>query len=318
MKIEKDVARISSGVVNEKTTGAPIAIEIENKDYSRWKDKVIEPMTTPRPGHADLSGAIKYRHPDLRHSLERASARETAMRVCVGSLCMQMLKPFGVCFQSKILSLGEQPINLSKEAYIRQVMKAGDTLGGVFEVNAHGVPAGLGSYTQWDKRLDGQIAQALISIPAMKGVEIGPAFENATKLGTQVHDPIRRDEFGNLTRLTNHAGGIEGGISNGEPIVALVAMKPISTTLASLPSVNLQTGVEQPYKYERSDFCALERALIIGESMLAFVIANAFLKKCGGDSFEEIQERYTLLKRAKLGDFKLDAKPWKFNYDKHF
>lgn len=344
MKIESDKVSISAGIINGKTTGAPIAMEVVNLDFKSWKDKEIEAMTIPRPGHADLTGAVKYQHPDLRLSLERASARETTTRVCVGALCKQLLSPFGILIGGYIRQLGQVSIlsnddakvdvlkqriqtalknefaspELSKCDAIREeisaCMKAKDTLGGIFEIAVLDAPIGLGSYAHWDRRLDGQLTQALMSIQAMKGVEIGPAFANATKRGTQVHDAmfINNDV---VTRHTNRAGGLEGGVTTGEPILIRVAMKPISTTLTPLPSVNLSSGEASVTKYERSDFCALPRAVPIGEAMVAFVIANALFEKLGGDSLGEMMPRFATLAKATVHDLELDNKPWQMHYE---
>ena len=315
MKIETDLLTVTAGIIQGKTTGAPIAFEIANLDHEKWRDRDIPAMTIPRPGHADLAGAIKYGHGDLRLSLERASARETAMRVAAGGFCKAIMKPFGIYFASKVVQIGKEARKdcSSRQPYIHSVMKQGDTLGGIFEVRASGIIPGLGSYSQWDRRLDGRIAQAMLSIPAMKGIEIGPAFENATKFGSEVHDPIHLESDGKLSRSSNNSGGLEGGVTNGEDIVVRVAMKPISTLLKKqIPSVDLQTGLASKYPYERSDFCAVERALVIGEAMLALVICDAFLEKIGGDSFDEIQKRYMLLKRANIRDINLEGKPWQW------
>lgn len=340
MKMERDEVTITSGVVAGHTTGAPIAIHVANIDYKNWKDKKIEAMTTPRPGHADLTGALKYGHTDLRHSLERASARETMMRVCIGNICKQLMAPFGIVVGGYVSQIGPVKIESNDDetnkiqtalnnefalanlndvekvhAAIKACMHDKDTLGGIFEIVALGVPPGLGSYAHWDRRLEAQIGAALLSIQAMKGVEFAHAFDNATRRGTEVHDEIFVDKEGNLNRKTNRAGGFEGGISTGSPIVARVAMKPISTTLRSLSSVNLATGEASPTSYERSDFCAVPRAVPIGEAMMAFVLANALFDKLGGDSLNEMLPRFHALKRNRLSDLHLDNTPWQFQYE---
>ncbi len=340
MKIEKDAVEIAAGVMNGCTTGGPIAFRIINRDYEKWRDREIEPMTTPRPGHADLTGAIKYGYRELRLALERASARETAARVAVGAACRRLLSEFDIVVGSYVTEIGgtEAPppedmpyperfaaaetndvrvANLDRvEAVrerIRQAMEDRDTLGGVIEVVALNVPPGLGSHVHWDRRLDARLAWALMSVHAMKGVEIGPAFENARRPGTQVHDEIFLED-GRLVRHTNRAGGFEGGITTGEPIVARVAMKPISTTLNPLRSVDLATGQPTTTRYERSDFCAVPRAGVILEAMTCFVLADALIEKLGGDSIEEMRPRFRALRQARLEDLVMDDQPWRFGY----
>ncbi len=340
MKIERDHVRILSGVQAGRTTGAPIALLLTNRDYKNWRDKDIPPMTVPRPGHADLTAAIKYGYRDLRLALERASARETAMRVAVGAICKRFLAEFGITVGSYVVETGgvvahippdmpyeerfaraeendvRCPVPEAAEAMrrrVREVMQARDTVGGVFEVVALNVPPGLGSHVHWDRRLTARIAAAMLSIHAMKGVEIGPAFENARKTGTQVHDEIFR-EGDRLVRRTNRAGGIEGGITTGMPIVVRVAMKPISTTLTPLRSVDLATGEATTTRYERSDFSAVPRAAVVGEAMLAIVLADALLEKLGGDSLDELRPRFDALRQARLSDLPMDNVPWRFGY----
>lgn len=343
MSIERDEVRITSGIANGFTTGAPIALLVENRDYKNWREKDIEPMTTPRPGHADLTGAIKYGYRELRIALERASARETTMRVAVGAICRKLLAEFGIAVGGYIVQVGdvkaavpddmpfEERFRIAEEndvrcpvidsveamhAAIHQIKVDKDTLGGVFEVAALNVPPGLGSHVHWDRRLDARIVAAMVSIHAMKGAEIGPAFENAGKRGTQVHDGIMlKDGTGELARRTNRAGGIEGGISTGEPILARVAMKPIATILQGMESVSLVTGQPEATVYERSDFCALPRAVPIGEAMMALVIADSLLEKLGGDSIGEMQPRFANLRRAKLEDLPMDNVEWRFGYE---
>lgn len=342
MSIERDEVRITSGVMNGLTTGAPIALLVENRDFKNWRDKDITPMTTPRPGHADLTGAVKYGYRDLRVALERASARETTMRVAVGAICKKLLAEFGITVGGYVVQVGDVqanipdnmpyeerfrtaeandvrcPVNDSVEAMheaIRQVKIDKDTLGGIFEVVALNVPPGLGSHVHHDRRLDARIVAALVSIHAMKGAEVGPAFDNAGKRGSQVHDEIFVNETGDLIRRTNRAGGIEGGISTGDPIVARAAMKPIATILQGMESVNLATGQPDRTTYERSDFCALPRAVPIGEAMLALVIADALLEKLGGDSVDEMRPRFAALRRARLDDLPMDNVEWRFGYE---
>jgi chorismate synthase len=343
MSIERDEVHITAGVMAGKTTGAPVALLVENRDYKNWKEKDIAPMTTPRPGHADLTGAIKYGYRDLRIALERASARETTMRVAVGAICKKLLAEFGMVVGGYVVQIGdvkaeidpklsyEDRFRLTEEndvrcpaldcveamhEAIRQVKIDQDTLGGVFEVIALHVPPGLGSHVQYDRRLDARIVAAMVSIHAIKGAEIGNAFEQATKRGSQVHDDIILGESdGGLTRRTNRAGGLEGGITTGEPIVARVAMKPISTMLRGAQSVNLATGQPEKTTYERSDFCALPRAVPIGEAMLAIVLSDALLEKLGGDSLDEMRPRFETLRRARLEDLPMDNTMWRFGYD---
>lgn len=295
MKIETDKVQITSGVMNGHTTGAPIALQIINADHANWKGKEIPPYTIPRPGHCDLSATIKYNHEDIRPALERASARETAARVAVGAVCRALLSNFGITIAGQVIQIGPEPDPAKFEHVIEAARAEGNTLGGIIEVTVDKVPVGLGSYVQWDRRLDAQLAYAMMGIPAMKGVEIGDAFANAALPGTQVHDAINPD----LSRDTNNCGGIEGGMSNGQPIVIYLAMKPIPTTLKSQRSMNLVTGESAETKYERSDVCPVPRAVIVAEASAAFVIANALLQKLGGDSIAEITPRFDQIKNAK-------------------
>jgi chorismate synthase len=337
MRIEKDSVSFTGGVMNDQTTGAPIAMQIANQDWANWRDKEIPPMTIPRPGHADLTGALKYGYRELRLALERASARETAARVAVGALCQRLLAEFDITIGSYVVQIGlasarlpddllypdrfaraEQsevrcPDPAAAEAMhirIREAMAAKDTLGGVFEVVALGLPPGLGSHVHWDRRLSARLMAAIGSIQAIKGVEIGPAFENATRFGTQVHDEILVQE-GRLSRRTNRAGGLEGGITTGQPLVIRAAMKPISTTLTPLGSVDLATGEPAATRYERSDICAVPRAAVVGEAMAAFVLADALLEKLGGDSLSEIRPRFATLRRATLDELEMDNVRWR-------
>jgi chorismate synthase len=338
MRIERDSARITGGVLNGRTTGAPIAIEIENRDSANWRDREIQPMTIPRPGHADLTGAIKYGYRELRLALERASARETAARVAVGAICGRLLAEFGATVGGYVVQIGSVQAQLpdklgladrmaraeendlrcpepaaaeAMRACIGEAQAARDTLGGVFEVAVLGVPPGLGSHVHWDRRLDARLMAAVGSIPAVKGVEIGPAFENVARRGTEVHDEIY-EEDGALVRRTNRAGGFEGGITTGQPVIVRSAMKPISTTLTPLRSVDLASGEPALTRYERSDICAVPRAVVIGEAMVAFVVADALLEKLGGDSLGEMRPRFATLRRGMLNDLEMDNEPWRF------
>ena len=341
MNIEQDTVQITAGVMAGQTTGAPIAMLVENRDYRNWREKDIAPMTTPRPGHADLTGAIKYGYRDLRVALERASARETTMRVAAGAICLALLRQFGITIGAYVIQIGDVQARIAADLpleeqirraetndvrcpdgeaaermheAIRQVKIDKDTLGGVIEVVAAGVPPGLGSHVQHDRRLEAKIVAALVSIHAMKGAEIGPAFENAGLRGSQVHDEIGVDSHGAIVRRTNRAGGFEGGITTGEPIVARVAMKPISTVMKALGSVNLATGQPEQTTYERSDFCAVPRAVPIVEAMLALVLADALIEKLGGDSLDEMRPRFDALRRARLEDLPMDNMEWRFGY----
>jgi len=313
-------------------------LTIDNLDHEKWKDRDIAPMTVPRPGHADLTGAIKYRYRELRLALERASARETAARVAVGAICRKFLDEFGIAIGSYVVSIGSVEAQIADvvsypdrfaqadqsdvrcpdpvaaeqmHAEIRATMEAKDTVGGITEVVALNVPPGLGSHVQWDRRLSARLIGALSSVHAMKGVEIGSAFENARLRGTQVHDEILR-VGDRLVRATNRSGGFEGGITTGEPIVLRVAMKPIATTLNPLRSVDLATGEATRTNYERSDFCPVPRAGIILEAMTAFVLADALIEKLGGDSLSEMKPRFDQLRQARLEDLLMDNVPWRF------
>ena len=338
MKIEHDHAQILGGVLGGHTTGAPIALAIDNLDHEKWKDRDIAPMTVPRPGHADLTAAVKYGYRELRLALERASARETAARVAVGAICRKFLGEFGMVIGSYVVAIGSTEAAIAEDlsyldrfaqadrsdvrcpdpiaaealhAEIRAAMEAKDTVGGITEVVALNVPPGLGSHVQWDRRLSGRLIGALSSVHAMKGVEIGSAFENARRRGTQVHDEIRR-EGDRLVRATNRSGGFEGGITTGEPIVMRVAMKPIATTLNPLRSVDLATGDETRTNYERSDFCPVPRAGVILEAMTAWVLADALIEKLGGDSLAEMRPRFEQLRHARLADLIMDNVKWRF------
>jgi len=332
--IEHDEAQIVAGVLAGLTIGAPIGLRIINRDHTKWKGQEIPPMTVPRPGHADQTAALKYGYPDLRFSLERASARETAARVAVGAVCRKLLAEFGILIGSYVTEIGtasaefeELDFNQRFEAAersevrcpteagtaamreeIRAAMQAKDTLGGVFEVVALNAPPGLGSHVHWDRRLGGRVAAAMMSIHAMKGVEIGPGFENARMRGTQVHDEFETSNE-RVRRRSNRAGGLEGGITTGDPLIVRVAMKPISTTLTPRASVDLATGQAAETRYERSDFCSVPRAAVVGEAMLCIVLAEALLRKLGGDSVSEMKPRFDQLPRGRLDDFKMVNEP---------
>jgi chorismate synthase len=325
-KIETDSVDILSGVRHGKTLGSPIALLIENKDWRNWTEIMsvekpeIEPknlrrVTRPRPGHADLAGGLKFNTRDMRDILERASARESAARVACGAFAKQLLENFGVEILSHVIQLGglpENPINADWEtianipedsplrcadkqaeaAMIEKIdltKKAGDTLGGIFEVVAKNVVAGLGSHVSWREKLDGRLAQAIVSVPAVKAAEIGEGVRNANLFGSEVHDEIGYDaENRRFTRPTNRAGGLEGGITNGEEIRVRGFLKPISTLKTPLSSVDIETKEESKAAFERSDVTAVPAAGVIGEAMVAMVLADAFREKFGGDSLEEM------------------------------
>lgn len=338
MKIEKDTVQILGGVMANETTGAPIAMIVQNADHVKWRGKAIEPMTAPRPGHADLTGTVKYGYKDLRPALERASARETTMRVAAGAVCKHFLNQFGILVGGYVSSIGEVvadfgdmpyeerftraeesdvrcPIESSAQRMrdeIEKTMHGKNTLGGILEIVALHVPAGLGSFMQWDKRLEAKLAMAVMSVQAIKGVEVGDAFENAKRLGTQAHDSIRLRDTQYVIRNSNRAGGTEGGISNGQPIIIRAAMKPIATTLLPQPTVDLASGTESPTQYERSDFCPVPRAVPILEAMVAFVLADALIEKLGGDSMNEMRPRFESLRKATLEDLQMDNIPHVF------
>ena len=338
MRIEADKVEILSGVRFGRTLGSPIALMIRNRDSQAWREKMavesggrgVELITIPRPGHADYAGAVKYGFDDIRNTIERASARETAMRVACCTIVRKLLEEFGIFIGSHVLSIGAakmvdrsaidklvakftkascgaykiteqadksqvrilaKSVESKAVALIKRAKKLGDTLGGVFEVLVTGAPIGLGSYVHYDRKLDGLLAQALMSIPAVKGVEIGPGFTNAERFGSQVHDAYGLSR-GSIVRRTNRAGGLEGGVTNGEMIILRGAMKPISTLAKPLPSVDLTTKKPVKARYERSDVCAVPACSVIGEAVVAPALANAFLEKFGGDSIAEIRLRY--------------------------
>ena len=360
MAIEKDKAEITAGVRLGKTIGSPLAMVIENRDWENWKEIMnigamgkgqwarMEEVTRPRPGHADLPGAMKYNQYDIRNILERSSARETAVRVAAGAICKRFLDEFGIRVTSWVIEIGGVRCKMGTVPYLRmersgvaesglspksifelaessdvrcpdkkvsekmrkaidKARKNGDSLGGIFEVAVTGVPPGLGSHVQWDRKLDGCLARTLMSIQAIKGVEVGMGFGVAGASGSVVHDEIfyrskkqearsKRENFWPILprfyRKTNNAGGIEGGMSNGEPILLRAAMKPIPTLYKPLRSVDINTKRSFQASVERSDICAVPAASVIGEAVVALEIANAFLEKFGGDSIEEVKRNY--------------------------
>ena len=317
-KIEQDQAEILGGVANGETTGGPLALRIENRDWPNWKDRKVKPITSARPGHADWAGGIKFGQPDFRVILERASARETAARVAVGGVCKRLLGIFGTRVNGQVTRIGSVVAQAAAEltpevidriesspfrcadpaaeplmkSLIDEAKKNGDTLGGVFEVRASGVVPGLGSYTQWDRKLDGRLAQAVMSIHAIKGVEVGDGFLSAERFGTQAHDAFEIEGNGAIRRATNRAGGTEGGVTNGQPVVVRAAMKPISSTISPQRTVDFATGQPVPTQDQRSDTCAVPAASVVGEAMVAIVLAEAFLEKFGGDSLRDVRASY--------------------------
>ncbi len=332
MKIERDQARLLGGVMKGHTTGGPLALLLENRDHEKWRAKPIPPFVTPRPGHADLTGAIKYGYRDLRPALERASARETAARVAVGAVCRHLLNQFGIQVGGYVTAIGDVESDLDSiplaerpalaeqsevrcpdptaskvmSVYIRRTIENRDTAGGIIEVIALDLPPGLGSHVHWDRRLSGRLGAAVLSIQAIKGVEIGPAFQNARLPGTQVHDAIRL-EGDQLVRPTERSGGLEGGITTGQPLIVRAAMKPIATTLFPQQTVNLLDGEEVPTEYERSDFCPVPRAVVVVEAMVSYVLAEALLEKLGGDSLAEMRPRFEALRRSQLSDLPMEG-----------
>ena len=289
MQIEEDKVQIPSGLKKGITLGSPIGLLIKNKDFSIER---LPKVLCPRPGHADLAGVLKYGFLDVRNVLERASARETAARVGVGAVCKIFLAEFNVKISSKVLSIGGEFITQAIEKKILEAKANKDTLGGIFEVMAKNVPAGLGSYAQSDRRLDGRLAQEVMSIPAIKAVEIGLGFGYVYKFGSEVHDAIYYTKSKGYFRKTNNAGGIEGGVSNGEDILIRAYMKPISTLLKPLDSVNILTRRPTKATVERSDISAVESAAVIAESACAYVLADAFLEKFGGDCLLDIKKAH--------------------------
>jgi len=332
MKIESDTPQFLSGVRHGETIGSPVTILIENRDWNNWTEAMAvednpesraqyKALSAPRPGHADLAGCLKFDFHDARYVLERASARETAARVAVGAVAKLFLREFSIEIASHVVAIGRAAlsgnsvpfetilslrdreeialncVDASAEARMKQevdhVLEERDTVGGIFEVVAHGLPPGLGSCAQWDERLDGQLAQAVMSIQAVKGVELGAGFKAATNFGSQVHDEIGYDrEHSRFTRKSNRAGGLEGGMTNGEDVVVRGYVKPISTLRRPLESVDFDTREPVKAAYERSDVCVVPAAGVVGESMVALVLARTFLEKFGGDSLGETRRNF--------------------------
>ena len=331
MNIEKDQVLITSGVVNKLTTGGPIALKIINKDWQNWKDKEIEPYVVPRPGHADLVGTLKYNHDDIRHTLERASARETAIRCAVGAIAHQILSQLNIQLVGFVSSIGGQSFNPTNIAditsfknlieqsdvscpdknaadlmikEIKDARKKKDTLGGAITCVAINYPPGCGSYVQFDRKLDAKISSSMISVQSVKAVEIGNGFEASKKYGTEVQDQIKLDN-NKIKRISNNLGGFEGGMSTGEPIMVTSYLKPISTTLTPIKSVDLHSGKETETIYERSDTCAVPRAVPIFEGVLSLDLLNSLIEKTGGDSKDEIAKRVANLQIYNIEDFEL-------------
>ncbi|HHX86665.1 MAG TPA: chorismate synthase, partial [Firmicutes bacterium] len=327
MNIERDQVEILSGLRFSQTLGSPLTLKISNRDWENWSREMApegEPpaeaciFTRPRPGHTDLAGGVKYNQRDLRNILERSSARETAIRVAVGSVARKLLRQFGMAVYSRVLSIGSvqadrgaagqpwprlqvenSPVRCADTYAEKAMMEAidrarqeGDTLGGTFEVMVTGVPPGMGSHVHWDRRLDGRLARAVMSIQGIKGVELGEGFAAALKPGSQVHDPILYDPLTGLTRPSNRAGGLEGGVTNGQPVVLRAAMKPIPTLTSPLPSVDLNTGETVLAAAERSDVCAVPPASIVAEAAVAWELAVAFREKFSGDYLEEVEAAF--------------------------
>ena len=341
MNIESDEVFISSGVVNNISTGAPIALRIKNKDWENWKDKDIEPYVVPRPGHADLIGTAKYDLNDIRLVLERSSARETAMRCAIGAIAIQILESMGISIYGYVSSIGKVDYRYSNdfsldemrkltddspvscpdadkseqmEKEISNARKKKDTLGGSITTIATGVPPTLGSYVHWDKKLDAKLARILMSIQSVKAIEVGDGIESSKNYGTSVQDQYVLDEK-EIKKESNNLGGFEGGMTNGENIELTAYLKPISTTLSPIKSVNLAEKEETETVYERSDTCAVPRAVPIFESAMALEILNAVLNKTGGDNKKEIIKNFENIPNLNIDEFDLDNKVWKFGYE---
>ena len=341
MNIESDEVFISSGVVNNISTGAPIALRIKNKDWENWKDKDIEPYVVPRPGHADLIGTAKYDLNDIRLVLERSSARETAMRCAIGAIAIQILESMGISIYGYVSSIGKVDYRYSNdfsldemrkltddspvscpdadkseqmEKEISNARKKKDTLGGSITTIATGVPPTLGSYVHWDKKLDAKLARILMSIQSVKAIEVGDGIESSKNYGTSVQDQyvLNKKE---IKKESNNLGGFEGGMTNGENIELTAYMKPISTTLSPIKSVNLAEKEQRETVYERSDTCAVPRAVPIFESAMALEILNAVLNKSGGDNKKEIIKNFENIPNLNIDEFDLDNKVWKFGYE---
>lgn len=331
MAIETDRAEILAGVMEGRTTGAPIALQIVNRDHAAWKGKAVAAYTTARPGHADLAACVKYGFNDIRPALERSSARETACRVAVGAVARRFLEAFGIRARSYVAALGgvpaaevapeaafafaetspsRAPSQKQEDAYTNAIYLAkckGETLGGVIELEVTGLPIGLGAYATPDRRLDARLGAAVLSVNAIKGVEIGEAFAGAATPGSELHDAIVRDAQGRLVRPTNRCGGLEAGMTTGQPLRLRLAMKPIPTTIVPQKSIDLATGEAANTTYERSDTCPVPRVCVVLESVVLIELASALIEKLGGDSMEEMLERFSALPTAE--SVRLSAAP---------
>ena len=341
MNIESDQVEISSGIINNLTTGGPITLKIKNNDWKNWKDKDIDPYVVPRPGHADLVGTAKYDAKDIRLILERSSARETAMRCAIGAIAAQILENFDIhiCgyvsgigsleylykgtdgiknLQNKVtkslVSCPDDKISKEMENEIKLARKKKDTLGGSITTIATGVPPTLGSFVHWDRKLDANMARIFMSIQSVKAVEIGNGIEVSKNYGTEVQDQYFLDQE-NIKKESNNLGGFEGGMTNGEDIVVKAYLKPISTTLTPIKSINLSTKNETETVYERSDTCAVPRAVPIFESAMALEILKNLLIKTGGDSKKEITKNFENISKLNLDEFDLDNKTWNMKYE---
>ena len=341
MNIETDQVEISSGIINNLTTGGPITLKIKNNDWKNWKDKDIEPYVVPRPGHADLVGTAKYDAKDIRLILERSSARETAMRCAIGAIAAQILENFDIYVCGYVSGIGsleyihdgidsikdlqikvtnssvscpDKEISKKMENEIKLARKKKDTLGGSITTIASGVPATLGSFVHWDRKLDANMARIFMSIQSVKAVEIGNGIEVSKNFGTQVQDQYFLDQK-NIKKESNNLGGFEGGMTNGEEIVVKAYLKPISTTLTPIKSVNLSSKEETQTVYERSDTCAVPRAVPIFESAMAFEILRNLLIKTGGDSKKEITKNFENISKLHLDEFDLDNRIWNMKYE---
>ena len=341
MNIERDQVSITAGIVNNLTTGGPIAVTIKNRDWENWKGKDIDPYLVPRPGHADFAGTVKYNHSDIRHVLERASARETAMRTALGSVCLLMLLDLNIDIFGYVASIGSKtsgdidfsdlgklresqknsstmcPNKESDNEFANEIMKARkkkDTLGGSISVIVKGLPVGLGSYVHYDRKIDGRIAASFMSVQSVKGVSIGNGIEAHKAFGTEFHDEILLDNKA-IQRNTNNSGGIEGGMTTGEDLVATAYLKPISTTLTPLKSVNLKTKEQVETVYERSDTCSVPRAVPIFETIIAIEVLQCLLDKTGGDNKKEITIRKEKLPGKFIDDFDMGGDKWTMGYE---
>ena len=339
MNIEQDEVLITSGVVNGVSTGAPIALRILNKDWKNWKDKEIDPYVVPRPGHADLVGTAKYNHEDIRFVLERASARETAMRTAIGAIAGEVLEELGINIIGYVSAIGEVsyqqnvkdkvkkekvtksnvgcPDTVSSKLMEEEILSARknkDTLGGSITCIATGVPATIGSFVHWDKKLDAILAKQFMSVQSVKAVEIGKGVDVAKQFGTEVQDQYSLDEK-KINKISNNLGGFEGGMTNGEDLHITAYLKPISTTLTPINSIDLAEKIETETVYERSDTCAVPRAIPIFEAVMAFEILNNLLLKTGGDNKKEIRRNFNNIPKLEVDEFNMKNQSWNMKYN---